>query len=69
MRPRLNRPCVVELKKQNAFPEPRARMNTDFPDVEALGWDESRAWDELAAYYQRLTRSAGVIVLEMSPAF
>jgi len=51
MRPRLNRPCKVELKKQNTFPEPRARMNTDFPDVEALGWEESRAWDELAAYY------------------
>ena len=51
MRPRLNRPCVVELKKQNDFPEPRARINTDFPDVEALGWNESRAWDELAAYY------------------
>jgi UDP-glucose 4-epimerase len=51
MRSRLNRPCLVELKKQTDFPEPRARMNTDFPDVEALGWDERKAWDELATYY------------------
>jgi UDP-glucose 4-epimerase len=52
MRPRINRPCVVELKKQTDFREPRARINTDFPDVEPLGWDESRAWDDLATYYR-----------------
>ncbi|MGO9919029.1 MAG: NAD(P)-dependent oxidoreductase, partial [Isosphaeraceae bacterium] len=53
MRPRLNLPCPVELKKQTDFPEPRVRINTDFPDVEAVGWNESTAWDGLAAYYQR----------------
>jgi nucleoside-diphosphate-sugar epimerase len=51
MRPRLNLPCLVELKKQTDFPEPRARINTDFPDIEALGWNEAIAWDELASYY------------------
>ncbi len=53
MRVRLNLPCLVELKKQTDFPEPRVRINTDFPDVEAVGWNESTAWDGLAAYYQR----------------
>lgn len=53
LRPRLNLPCEVELKKQTAFPEPRVRINTDIPDAAALGWDESTAWDELAEYYLR----------------
>jgi nucleoside-diphosphate-sugar epimerase len=57
MRPRFNLPCEVELKKQTAFPEPRVRINTDVPDVDALGWDESAAWDELAVYYT-LTQGA-----------
>ncbi len=51
MRHRLNLPCLVELKKQTDFPEPRIRINTDFPDVEALGWNEATAWDGLARYY------------------
>ena len=51
MRSRLNRPCTVELTRQTEFPEPRVRINTDFPDVQALGWDESSAWDNLAGYY------------------
>ena len=51
MRPRLNLPCVVSLLKQTDFPEPRVRVNTDILDVEALGWDEARAWDELADYH------------------
>jgi UDP-glucose 4-epimerase len=54
MRPRLNLPCLVELKQQSDFPEPRVRINTDVPDIDALGWDESAAWDELAAFYQQL---------------
>ena len=54
MRPRLKMPCLVELKKQTAFPEPRVRINTDVLDADALGWDESAAWDDLAAYYERL---------------
>jgi nucleoside-diphosphate-sugar epimerase len=53
MRPRLGRPCPVELKKQVEFAEPRVRINTDPPDVDALGWDEAAAWDELALYYQQ----------------
>jgi len=54
MRPRLNLPCLVELKQQSDFPEPRVRINTDVPDIDALGWDDSAAWDELAAFYQQL---------------
>ena len=54
MRPRLGLPCPVELKKQIDFTEPRIRINTDPLDGDALGWDESAAWDELAHYYRRL---------------
>jgi len=53
MRSRLNVPCLVELKKQTEFPEPRVRINTDFPDLEAVGWNESTAWDGLADYYRQ----------------
>ena len=52
MRPRLGLPCTVELKKQVDFPEPRVRINTDPPNADALGWDESAAWDEMARYFQ-----------------
>jgi UDP-glucose 4-epimerase len=51
---RLGLPCPVELKKQVDFTEPRIRINTDPLDADALGWDESTAWDELALYYRRL---------------
>jgi UDP-glucose 4-epimerase len=54
MRPRLGLPCLVELKKQIDFPEPRVRINIDIPDTDSLAWDESAAWDEMARYYQRL---------------
>ena len=54
MGPRLGLPCPVELKKQVDFTEPRVRINTDPPDADALGWDESAAWDELAHYYRQL---------------
>jgi UDP-glucose 4-epimerase len=53
MRPRLGLRCLVELKRQLDFPEPRVRINTDILNHNALGWDESSAWDELACYYQR----------------
>ena len=46
-------PCPVELKKQVDFPEPRVRINTDPVDADAVGWDESAAWDEMADYYLR----------------
>jgi hypothetical protein len=54
MRPRLNSPCLVELKQQSDFPEPRIRMNTDIADADALGWNESAAWDDFATFYQQL---------------
>jgi UDP-glucose 4-epimerase len=53
MRPRLNLPCPVDLKRQTDFPEPRVRINTDVLPPEELGWDESAAWDDYARYYQQ----------------
>ena len=58
MRPRLGLPCPVELKKQVDFLEPRVRINTDLLDADALGWDESAAWDEMARYYSSLPDKA-----------
>ncbi len=52
MRPRLNLPCELELADQTEFTEPRIRINTDTPDAAALGFDETRAWDEVAAFYR-----------------
>ena len=57
MRPRLKLSCPVELKKQIDFAEPRVRINTDLPDADALGWDESAAWDEMARYYEHIRAS------------
>jgi nucleoside-diphosphate-sugar epimerase len=53
MRPRLNLPCPLELKRQTEFPEPRVRINMDILEQEELGWDESAAWDDYARYYQQ----------------
>jgi UDP-glucose 4-epimerase len=55
MRPRLGLPCLVELKRQVDFPEPRVRINTDPAEADVPGWDESAAWDEMARYYHRLS--------------
>jgi nucleoside-diphosphate-sugar epimerase len=52
MQPRLKRPCLVDLKRQLDFPEPRVRINTEALDIDVLGWDESRAWDDLSEFYQ-----------------
>lgn len=52
MRRRLNLPCEFELKAQTEFSEPRVRINTTLLDTQKLGWSESKAWDELADYYQ-----------------
>jgi UDP-glucose 4-epimerase len=52
MQPRLNRPCPVEFKKQVDFQEPRVRINTDSLAPDLLGWDEPKAWDDLADYYR-----------------
>ncbi len=53
MRPRLNLPCEVDLLKQVDFPEPRVRINVDVVDADALGWDESAAWDGMADFYRQ----------------
>jgi UDP-glucose 4-epimerase len=52
MRERLGLPCEVKLQPQISFTEPRVRINTDLPDAASLGWNESCAWDELAAFYR-----------------
>jgi nucleoside-diphosphate-sugar epimerase len=52
MGPRLGVACPLELREQAEFPEPRVRINTDPVDGRRLGWDEARAWDEMAAWYR-----------------
>lgn len=56
MRPRLDLPCALELKRQADFQEPRVRINTDPVDGEALGWSEAAAWDEIAEHYKAALR-------------
>jgi UDP-glucose 4-epimerase len=56
MQPRLGLECELELKLQTDFSEPMIRINTDVVDTKALGWDDSKAWDDLATYYARLMR-------------
>jgi nucleoside-diphosphate-sugar epimerase len=51
MRPRLGKPCAVELKNQTDFPEPMVRINTDVVRPDAYGFSEAAAWDEMARYY------------------
>ena len=51
MQSRLDMACHVQLAIQTEFAEPRIRINTDPLDIDALGWDEAAAWDELADYY------------------
>ncbi len=53
MSTRLGLPCELDLAQQVEFPEPKVRINTDLPDAGRLGWDEIRAWDEIAEYYRR----------------
>ncbi len=53
MQQRFSMPCALELKQQTEFPEPRVRINTDHPDTEALLWNETEAWDNVAAYYRQ----------------
>ena len=47
-------PCVLNLADQKEFPEPRRRVNTDATPSAALGWDEAKAWDAVAAYYKSI---------------
>ncbi len=55
---RLGIRCGLDLKRQTEFPEPRVRINTDALDANALGFDESAAWDALAEYYRSCDEAA-----------
>lgn len=50
---RLGLNCAVALADQTEFNEPRIRINTDPLDAAALGFDESKAWDEIAVFYDQ----------------
>lgn len=52
MRPRLGLDCGMECLQQTEFLEPRVRLNTDVADVNALPWDATAAWNDLADYYR-----------------
>lgn len=52
MEKRLAFRCPFTLNQQDLFPEPKVRINTDQLDHLALGWEETEAWDQLAAYYE-----------------
>ena len=51
---RLGLSCQVEFLQQKDFSEPLKRFNTDPIYGGILGWDESRAWDEMVNYYRDL---------------
>jgi UDP-glucose 4-epimerase len=51
---RLGIEVPLELGVQSEWLEPAVRLNRDRIDGAALGWHESVAWDELAAYYSDL---------------
>lgn len=50
---RLDLHCAVALANQTEFNEPRIRINTDPVDEIELGFDENKAWDEIAEFYER----------------
>ena len=62
MRKRLGLKCELELKTQTEYSEPKIRINTDVPDIQALQWNESEAWDDFAAYYAELLNPQSSIV-------
>jgi nucleoside-diphosphate-sugar epimerase len=53
LRPRLGLPCLLNLRMNHPFTEPRVRYNTQPVDHTLYGWDEKKAWDDLALYYRR----------------
>lgn len=57
MSKRLALMCEFDLAKQHLFPEPRVRTNTDSLDNLGLEWDEEKAWDGLANYYQLMMQA------------
>lgn len=54
MRQRLSLPCNFIIGVQTEFPEPKIRYNTDPLSTSKLGWNETKAWDNLAEYYLRI---------------
>jgi UDP-glucose 4-epimerase len=57
--PRLGLTTALEFAQQTDFSEPLVRVNSDRVDAEALHWNESMAWDELAEHYSRSTLAVG----------
>lgn len=49
---RLGLRAGLAFADQIEFPEPEMRVNVDRSSPRHVGWDEARAWDELAAYYR-----------------
>lgn len=52
MRVRMGWECGLELATQIQFDEPRVRINTAPVDGAAIGWSETLAWDQFAAFYE-----------------
>ena len=42
--------CALVMREQTEFPEPAVRVNTD--PIEIPGWNEERAWDAIASFYE-----------------
>jgi hypothetical protein len=57
MRTRLDLDCALAFANQTEFPEPATRINTAQVDSAALGWSETAAWDQFAAYYDGVYRA------------
>ncbi len=52
MRARTGLECAVSLAEQTEFTEPRIRINLDPATALVPGWDETAAWDGVAAFYR-----------------
>ncbi len=59
MRTRTGMACDVALADQQEFPEPRIRINLDPAEQRVSGWDEARAWDAIASFYQSQQNTGG----------
>jgi hypothetical protein len=42
----------VNSLEQTEFEEPVVRVNNDVNPISVKGWNEVKAWDELASYYK-----------------
>jgi UDP-glucose 4-epimerase len=56
MSSRLALACELKLNQQTDFSEPLVRINTDRLSGTDLQWNETAAWDDMAAYYDELMR-------------